>query len=294
MSKRKSLAAQRLAGDILFDLLGCTMVAVGVVCFSSPNNIAPGGVTGISIMINHMFGLPISVMTMSLNIPLLILSWFFLGHIFALKTFKSVVILTVMIEIATQFMPVYQGNALLAALFGGVIDGIGLALVFMRSSTTGGSDIVSRLIQLKFPTVQVGKLMMAVNACVLLTAAIVYRSIENSLLGLVAMFASTTIVDRLLYGRDTGKLMMIMTRKPEEVSAAVISRLHRGCTLLDGKGAFSKREQPVLLCVVRKAQYFDLKRIVDQIDPAAFMISMEAGEVIGEGFKDIAESTKIQ
>lgn len=293
MFKKSNSVIQNFIVDTLFDLVGSAMVAISVVCFSSANNIAPGGVTGISIMGNYLFGIPISVLTMSLNVPLLILAWIFLGREFTFKTFKTVVIMTLMIEFATQFLPVYTENILLAALFGGVIDGIGVALVFMRSSTTGGADVVSRLIQLKFPAMQVGKLMMLVNACVLLTAAVVYGNIESSLLGLVSIFAASTVIDHLLYGRDTGKLMMIMTKKPDEVSAVIINELNRGCTLLDGKGAFSKGEQPVLLCVVRKSQYLDLKRIVDRIDTAAFMISMEAGEIIGEGFKDIEESTKI-
>lgn len=293
MSSNNKPKDKSIVTDMLFNFAGCTLLALSVVCFSSPNNIAPGGVTGISIMVNYLFGLPISALTMSFNIPLLILAWLFLGRRFALKTLVNVAILTAMIELATRIMPVYEGNAMLAAMFGGVLDGIGLALVFMRSSTTGGTDIVSRLIQLKFPAMSVGKLLMAVNGCVLLLAAVVYRSIENSLLGLIAIFASTTIVDNLLYGRDKGKLMMIMTRKADEVSAAVMTELKRGCTMLDGKGAFSGAEQPVLLCVVRKSQYLDLKRIVDRIDTAAFMVALEAGEIIGEGFKDIEESTKI-
>lgn len=295
MRLKNKIDIKLLLTDILFDIVGCGLLAVGITYFNAPNNIAPGGVTGISIMINYLTGMPISALTLMLNIPLLILAWIFLGHEFTLKTLKSVMILTLMLEIAGKLFPHgYQENPLLAALYGGVVGGIGIGLVFMRTSTTGGTDIASRLLQLKFPGMSVGKLILCVDAFVLLTAAIVYQNIENALLGLIALFSSTTVIDSLLYGLDTGKFMMIMTMKPDELTAEVNRRLGRGCTLLDGRGSFTKREQPVVLCVVRKAQYFELKRIVHGIDPAAFMVALEASEIIGEGFKDIVKSTKMQ
>lgn len=292
--QKKGFYVKLFLTDILYDIVGCGLLAVGIICFAAPNNIASGGVTGLSIMGNYLFGIPISVLTFSLNIPLLILAFMFLGREFTFKTMKSVIILTVMLELMGMFLRVYEGNALLAAIYGGVIQGGGVAMVFMRSSTTGGTDIASRLLQLKFPAMSVGKLILCVDAFVLITAAIVYKNIENALYGLIAIFASTSVIDRLLYGLDTGKLMMIMTMKPDEISQSVISRLNRSCTLLDGKGSFTKRDQPVVMCVVRKSQYFELKRIVHEIDPAAFMVGIEASEIVGEGFKDMVSSTKIQ
>lgn len=289
----KSFNAKTFLMDILFDLAGCGLLAVGVTCFSSPNDIAPGGVTGLSVIGNYLFDIPISVLTFGLNIPLLILAWRFLGREFTLKTMKSVLILTVLLEAADMYVPIYEGNALLAAIYGGVIGGSGIAMVFMRSSTTGGTDIASRLIQLKFPAMSVGKLILCVDAFVLITAAFAYQNIENALYGLISIFASTSLIDSFLYGLDTGKLMMIMTMRPDEISQEVISRLNRSCTLLDGKGSFTKRGQPVVMCVVRKAQYFELKRIVHEVDPSAFMVALEASEIVGEGFKNIEESTKI-
>lgn len=289
----KGFNAKKIIIDILFDVTGCMLLAISVTCFSAPNNIAPGGVTGLAIIGDYLFGIPISVFTFGLNIPLLILAWMFLGHEFTLKTMKSVLILTVLLELVSAYLPIYKGDTLLAAIYGGVISGAGIALVFMRSSTTGGTDIASRLLQLKFPGLSVGKLILCVDAFVLITAAFVYQNIENALYGLIGIFASTSLLDSLLYGLDTGRLMMIMTMRPDEISQAVIEKLNRSCTLLDGKGSFTKREQPVVMCVVRKAQYFELKRIVHDVDPSAFMVALEASEIVGEGFKNIAESTKI-
>lgn len=291
--RSQMLNPKKLLTDIIFDIAGCSLLSIGIVCFAAPNNIAPGGASGLSVLGNYLFGIPIAVLTMSINIPLIVLAWIFLGRDFTLKTVKSVAILTVLLALADN-LPVYEGNVLLAALYSGVFEGIGIAIVFMRSSTTGGTDIASRLIQLKFPALSVGKLMLCVDACVLITAAFVYGNIENALLGLIAIFAAITIIDSLIYGLDKGKLMMIMTTNPDEICAGVASRLSRGCTLLDGRGSYTKRAQPVVMCVVRKTQYFELKRIVHEADPAAFMIALDASEIIGEGFKAIEDSTKIQ
>lgn len=292
MMRKKSLDLKTVTLDILFDLVGCALLAVAIESFSAPNNIAPGGVTGLSVMLNYLFDIPISALTFLFNVPLLIMAWLFLGHSFTLKTLKTVAILTGMLEIVSMTGIQYVGDPILAGLYGGVLQGIGVALVFMRSSTTGGTDIASRLIQLKMPGISVGKLILGVDACVLIAAAIVYHNIENAMYGLIAIFASTRLLDSILYGLDTGKVMMIMSRQPQEISKAVIARLGRGCTLLDGKGSYTMREQPVVLCVVRKSQYFDLKRLVNEIDPAAFMIALEASEIVGEGFKGMEESTK--
>jgi len=293
MPKSGKINYKDTALDVLFDLMGCSFLAVGITCFSSPYNIAPGGVSGISILVNYLTAVPISALTMLFNIPLLILGWIFLGRSFTVKTMKSVVILSLMLQLVSMTRIVYTGNTLLAALYGGVIGGIGIAFVFMRASTTGGSDIASRLLQLKLPGFSVGKLILALDACVLISAAFVYGNIENALYGLISTFASTTVIDSLLYGLDTGKLMMIMTVKPDEITAEIANRLARSSTILTGKGSFTQREQPVIFCVVRKGQYFELKRLVHEQDPAAFMVALDASEIIGMGFKDISRSTQI-
>jgi uncharacterized membrane-anchored protein YitT (DUF2179 family) len=278
---------------LLFNILGCGLTAVGSVVFNAPNNIAPGGASGVAIMVNYATGTPISVTTLCINLPLLALAWFFLGRKLTLKTMFSVLVFSAELELAARFLPVYRGDVLLAALYGGVFTGVGLALVFMRSSTTGGSDIASRLIQLKFPTVSVGKVILVVDGIVLCAAAAVYNNIENALYAVLGLYTQTIIIDSLVYGVDTGKLMMIVTQRPDEISRTVIEELNRSCTTVEGKGSFSGLPQPLVLCAVRKVQYFELKRIVHRLDPSAFVIALDAGEIIGEGFKDIEDSTKI-
>jgi uncharacterized membrane-anchored protein YitT (DUF2179 family) len=271
--------------DILFDVLGCAVYAVGVQIFSSPNNIAPGGVTGTSILVEYLTGFPLSLMTLLLNIPLLLMAWFLLGKRFTLRTMVTVGILSGMLELTSFIHFAYRGEMILAALFGGVLEGVGLGLVFMRGSTTGGTDVASRLIQLGFPQLSVGRLMLAVDACVLAASAIVYRNIENALYGLVAIFTATSIIDKLLYGLDAGRVLLIISQMEREIATAISEQLERGCTFLEGRGSYTGADRPVLLCVVRRNQFHRVKRLTYAIDPTAFVMTMEATEVIGEGFK---------
>lgn len=284
MPDKNSFSIKSLAADLLFDVAGGLVLSVSIQCFSAPNQIAPGGVTGLAILVNYLADIPISALNMIINVPLIIAAWFLLGHAFTLKTLKSVAVLTATLEIVSRTGLVYVGNPILAALYGGVLGGIGIALVFMRSSTTGGTDIASRLIQLKFPTVSVGKLLLLVDGCVLLAAAIVFRNIESALYGLIAIYATSSLVDSILYGLNVGKVMLIMSRKHSEIAGAVNSRMGRGCTILGGQGSYTGRDQPVLLCAVRKSELYELKQIVHEIDSEAFLMALEAGEIIGEGF----------
>jgi uncharacterized membrane-anchored protein YitT (DUF2179 family) len=261
------------------------LFAAGIQLFNSPNNIAPGGVTGISVMGQYLFGIPVSVLTLTLNIPLLLMAWRFLGLGFMLRSLRSIGVLTIALEVIPRLIVPYRGEMMLAALFGGVLQGFGLGLVFMRGSTTGGSDIASRLIQLRFPDVSIGRLIMVVDSCVLLTSAIVYGSIENALYGMIGIFTSTRIVDSVLYGLDTGKVMMIVSCRYDDISKAIIAQIGRGCTLLSAKGSYTGQERPVLLCAIRKNQFFNLKRLVYDIDPSSFIVALEATEVLGEGFR---------
>jgi uncharacterized membrane-anchored protein YitT (DUF2179 family) len=192
-----------------------------------------------------------------------------------------------MIEIVGRTGFYYEGETILAALYGGILMGTGIALIFMRASTTGGTDIIARLIQQKLPGVPVGRLLLLVDGFVLLTAAIAYRTVESALYAVIAIFVSSRAIDSLLYGLDMRKVLMIVTSYEcwEEIVGQIGEEVGRGSTLLEAKGSYSKTGRPVLLCAVRRGQVFEVKRIVYQNDPGAFVIALEASEVIGEGFK---------
>ena len=273
--------------DALFDALGGFVFAVGLSCFVSPAQIAPGGVSGLSIIVNHLTGLPVGALNLGINVPLLLLAWKFLGRRFTLKTLKSVFIQSVMIDLAAAFLPVYTGERVLAALFGGVFIGMGLAPVFMRGSTTGGSDVVSRLIQLRFRHLSIGRLLFGVDVMVLLLSTAVFRNLETGLYGMITIYTTGKILDGILYGMDTGKVMLVISGATQRIAARILEELERGVTLLQGEGGWSGEERKILLCAVRSSQYYQLEEIVKGEDPDAFTILLEAGQITGEGFRPI-------
>lgn len=284
---RRSAFVKKCMIDQLYSLFGCFVFAVGINVFIQPNQIAPGGVSGMAVMLNYLTRIPIGALSLFINIPLLLLALKFLGRRFTGQTVMTVVTLSIMIDYGAIRIPQYEGDAILAALFGGALIGIGLAVVFLRGFTTGGTDVVCRLLQLKFPYVQLGKILMGIDFVVIITSAFVFGRIETALYGMVSVFTSSRMIDSILYGMDTGKLVYIMTTHPEQLSQKIIKDLGRGCTILKSTGAYTKKDSNVLMVAVRRSQYIILKKMALKIDPKSFVIVTDATEVLGEGFKHI-------
>lgn len=279
----------KLLGDIPFDLAGCFIFSIGLYCFTAPNEIAPGGVSGLSTLVNHLFGIPIGLVSFLFNIPLLLLALRFLGRYFTIRTLKTAGILSLILDVIMPFIPVYHGDPILAALFGGVCMGVGIGIVFMRGSTTGGADIASMLIQRKFPHLSIGRVILVTDFMVLLLATITYQNIETMLYGLIAIFAQTKMIDGVVYGIDSGRMAIVISNKEREIADTIMAQLDRGVTFLEGEGGYKGEKRRVLLCAVRAQQFARLKKIIHAIDPAAFVIVTEAGEILGDGFKQLAE-----
>lgn len=270
--------------DILYDFLGCLIFSTGVQAFSAPLDLPPGGVTGFAIIANHLTGLPVSLLTFLINLPLLVLAFVFLGKQVALYSVKSVLILTFTLELTHRIVPAYEGDVLLAALFAGVLQGTGLAIILLRGSTTGGTDIIARLIQLRFPHFPIGRLLFALDGVVLVLTAIVYRSASNAMYALVLVFISSRVIDGIVYGSESGRMLMIISEKHEEIAEAIHEEMERGSTLLKGVGTYTYQERPVLLCAISTPEFQTLKKLIHTYDPEAFVISLQTDEVLGEGF----------
>lgn len=290
--KLHTFQPKKIARDLAYDFVGTSFVAIGVLCFSVPNHVAPSGANGVATLLNYLFGVPIGLTAFLVNVPLLLLGYKVLGRHFTLVTLRTVAVQSLATDLIWSHMPLYEGNPLLAALFAGVFLGTGTAIVFMNGSTTGGSDIVSKLVLHRYPYISAGQVIMFTNAVVMFSSAAVYRNIEAALYGVVMAFTSSKMMDSLMYGANTGKYAMIITKRPETLSQRIIQQLHRGVTILDGRGAFNGMPAGVLVCVVRKQQFFELKRLIYEVDPAAFIIISEANEIIGNGFKSIEGSTE--
>lgn len=285
---------QEALKDLIFFVVGSCIYAVSVNMFTAPNKIAPGGVTGISIMLNYLFQFPIGMLSLLLNIPIFIWAIMEIGYKLVGKTMVATVFVSVAIDLVGKIVPSYTGNQMLAALFGGMLEGVGLSLVFMRGGTTGGSDLVARLLGRRIPHFSMGKLMLGVDLTIVLVSAFVYDSIESALYAVIAIFVSTKLIDSILYGTDTGtgKLLFIMSVKNDEIAQDILTDMDRGVTVLKSRGAYSGREGEVLLCAVRRYEVVKVKEIVRSHDKDAFMIIGDAGEISGEGFRMVKQEDK--
>ena len=273
--------------DVLFIFLGTAIYAFGIYAFTVPNQIAPGGVTGLATVINAFTGIKIGTIVTVFNVPLLIFGFTKLGKRFLLNTLLSTVSFNLLYDYIYPFLPNYRGNTLLAAIFGGLFIGLGIAIVFMRGGSTGGMDIVNKAVQVKKPHISLGKISFITDLVVISIAAVSFRSFESALYAVIAMFVSSKTIDALIYGTNVGKMVLIVSSKSEEIAKLIVSDLFRGCTIVDAHGAYSGQSKKVLLCACKNVEFYNLKHIVKRLDPRAFMIVSEAGEVFGEGFSSI-------
>ncbi len=274
--------------NIWLILAGSVIYGIGTQCFLSGAKIAPGGASGIGLMVNYLTGAPIGTVTFLINIPLLVLAGIYLSRGFAVKTALACAVSSAVMDLLiTPFIPVYQGDRLLSCLFGGVLVGLGMAFIFLSGCTTGGSDIVGYLIQRRKPFMSIGRVLLLIDGVLLVISIFVYKNIESGLFGLIALFAQTQIIDSIIYGVDLGNMVTIITSRPAQISERIIGELERSATVLNGYGAYSKKGTDVLLCAVRKTQFSTLKQIIQETDPAAFVMVSETSQVYGEGFKEI-------
>lgn len=279
--------AKGIALDVLFMVAGSIIYAVGINGFTAPNNIAPGGVTGVATMLNYLFDTPIGTVVLLINIPIIIWAIVEIGYKLVTKTMLAILLNSVAIDVVALFMPVYRGDPLIITLIGGVCEGVGLSLVFMRGATTGGTDMIARLLNHRLRHLSMGKLMLAVDGCVVLASAFVFQSIESAVYACIVIFVSTKIIDAILYGTDAGngKMFFILSKKNEEIASRILTDLDRGVTFLKSRGAYLKQEGEMLFCAVRRFEVFRISEIIREVDPDAFIIVGDAGEIAGEGFK---------
>jgi len=262
--------------------IGSLFLAIGLIYFLAPNTIAPGGVTGFAVVIETIINVPIYITNLVINIPLFILGFRILGKDTAIKTLFSTVVLSIFLKILPPATLTH--DLLLSSIFGGLLGGIGLGLVFKFGGTTGGTDLAASILNNKFPALSLVGFMTAIDLFVVVFAGIVERQLEISLYSVIAMFVIMKIVDIVLEGISYEKGFFIISEKPEEISEGLMTKLDRGVTLLKGKGMYSKENKDVLLCVVPRAQFTRVKEMIKDIDPYAFVMVTEMSEVLGEGF----------
>ena len=275
---------RRAAADIAYIVAGSCCFGLSVALFSAPNNIAPGGVTGLATLAHFLWGAPIGALTIAVNVPLILIAWWRLGRSFATRTLLGLSISSVVIDTMTAIMPPFSGDRLLAAIFGGVLTGLGLGLILSRGATTGGAEVVARLLERRWPYIPIGKLILLLDGGVISLSAVVYRELESPLYAIILVYVASLFTDRLVYGGRRGKAVLIISRHHARIARRILDEMRRGVTLLSGVGGFTGAPQQVLLCAVRRTELFTLKQVVSAADPEAFVLLLTADEVLGSGF----------
>lgn len=271
--------------DGLFYFVGSILYALSVNIFTAPNNIAPGGLTGVATLLKYLFHLPIGTVMLVMNIPLLIAAWRHLGLGFTVRTTIATAMVSIIIDLTAPYIPPFQGDILLTVLSGGFLSGVGLGLIYMRGGTTGGSEIAARLLELKFRHIPIGQLILIVDATVVIASAFVYHNVESALYAVICILVSSVLMDTLIYGRRKGKMLLIVSKKEKEIADDILHSLDRGVTMLKAVGAYTGEDKHVLLCAVRPSEVYVLRTLVYDRDPQAFIMVTTTDEVLGEGFK---------
>ena len=266
--------------------LASGIYAVAVSLFLDPNSLAPGGVTGIAIILNRITGLETGTWMFAVNIPILLIGTWKFGWKFILSTLYCTALSSYFTNLLAPFGAV-TADPLLAALVGGALMATGLGLIFKAGATSGGTDIIVKLLRLKFPHLKTGALFLLTDAIIVTASAFVFQDIDTALYAGLVVLVNSLLLDVVLYGRDGAKMLFIISDRHERIAGRILEELDIGATYISGNGAYSGKDKKVILCVVKKYLFPKAEEVVRQEDPDAFMIITSATEIYGEGYKNI-------
>lgn len=270
--------------DYLVITVASFLYAAAVSLFLDPNSLAPGGVTGISIILNRLTGLETGTLMLMINIPILILGTWKFGVKFILSTMYCTALTSFFTNLLTPFGAVTE-DPFLASLAGSALIALALGWVFKAGATTGGTDIIIKVLRLKFPHLRTGSLFLLTDAAIVTASAFLFKNVDRALYAGLAVFVTSFLLDIVLYGRDGAKLIYIISDHSESITKRILEELDIGVTYVQGIGAYSGRDKKVIMCVMRKQLSPKAEEIVKQEDPLAFMIVTSAAEIYGEGYK---------
>ena len=276
----------RMVRDYTWIALGSLLYSLSFDWFYVPNQIGFGGLTALGMILNHLSpAIPIGTVVLVLNIPIFILGWKFLGGHTLVSSLFAMAATSVLVDLIAAIYTFPPMDPMLAAVFGGVSLGASLGMIFSKGATTGGTDLIARLLKLPFAWLPMGKLLMVVDLTMLLAVSVAFRSLESAMYGIIALYISTLVMDQVLYGLDKSKVAYIITSNPRPMAEEIDRQLDRGTTFLYGEGSFSGQNKLVLMCAFKQRQIVPLKALVHELDPQAFLIVCDAHEVLGLGFR---------
>ncbi len=288
--KLEKKRALRLLGKYLTIVVGAMIYAIGFQFFMYPNAIVSGGVVGIAMIINVFTNLPVGMLTVAMNIPLFAVAWKHFGLDFLISSLVGVALSSVFVDLLSLAGIVATDDPMLACIIGGVIKGAGLGMIYYVGATTGGVDIVAKFLRRRHSHINFGTIILLMDVVIVVAYAFVLKRYESAMYSLVAMFVVSKIIDLVLYGIDNSSVCYIISEHSDEIVHEIISgRLHRGVTILNGQGAYSGREEKVLMCVIKRHQISEVRNLVRSIDMRSFFIVTDAKDVFGNGFENISE-----
>ncbi|MGB9804906.1 YitT family protein [Desulfofundulus sp.] len=274
-----------MLGEFLGVTLGVVLTALGLDLFLVPNKIAAGGVSGLATVIHYLTGAPVGMTMLALNVPLFAMGIYRLGLKFGFRSLYGTISLSMAVDAMAPYLPVPTHDPLLASIFGGVLTGLGLGVVFRYRGTTGGTDLAAAILR-TYTGANVGQLLFLVDGMVVLFGGITFKSWELGMYALITIFVTAWLIDLVQEGISYTKAFFIISQKVDEIAAAVLKELNRGATALKGRGMYTGRERDVLLVVVNRSEVTRLKELIYKVDRGAFVILADVHEVLGEGFKE--------
>lgn len=269
-------------------IIGCISMSIGINMFLKPHTIAPGGLSGMSVVLNKLTGISVSSIMLIIGVPLVLFAFKILGKKNSIKTLIGTVLFSALIKLTSPLSNItVTEDVLLASICGAIFVGIGIGIVFMIDGSTGGTDLIALILSKKFPGIKVTKFMTCLDGVVVISSGIVNKNIETALYSAIALYVIVKIADAIMEGFDYSKGLFIISNESEKLRTAITNDLDRGLTILDGKGGYTDEKKDILLVVVPKNQEVNLKRLVKSTDPNAFIIVTNVHEVLGEGFKSL-------
>lgn len=276
---------KQILKDLCIDVIGGLLVAIGVYNFAVASEFPMSGVSGIAMVFYHFWRLPIGFMILVMNIPIVLACYKILGKYFMLKSMKTIIISTILMDYVAPLLPVYRGNLVLSCICMGVFTGLGYGLIYKSDTSTGGADFVILAIHAKKPYLTLGKInILLETVIVVINGLLIGGNVDKIICGLIAAYLTSAIIDKAMYGINAGKMTLVVTGKGEEVAKRISEMTRRGATLLSATGSYTGEEKKVVMCACSNKQMHQVQEAVKEVDERAFLIILESNEVRGEGF----------
>ena len=273
--------------NLALEVIGCFVSALGLYSFAVAAGVPVTGVAGIGAILFRLFGLPIGVTNIIMNIPIVLICFKYLGKDFFFRSVRCMVLFAIFTDYVLAALPVYQGDRMLATICGGVIGGVGDALIYMQNSSTGGIDFITMAVKVKHPHLPFGNITFAAALAVIVANGLVFHDVDSIIYGLIFNFVSSAVINKMMFGFSSSMLAMIVTDDGEAACKEIDRVADRGATILQGRGGYGGAPKDVVLCACSNKQLYEIEHAIQKMDPASFIIMLQSNEVHGEGFRQL-------